>query len=120
MSRREFPAKVRRLAAKRSGGRCERYLWRADRGLCIRPPVHFDHIMPDGLGGEATIENCAHLCKQCHADKTLTEDMPRMRKADAQWKAAHGVKPATAKIKSRPKLEKRPSKPSLPPRRLYQ
>jgi 5-methylcytosine-specific restriction endonuclease McrA len=52
----------------------------------------FDHIKADGLGGEATIENCQVLCGSCHRQKTHEQDRPIMTKADAQFEAQIGVK----------------------------
>jgi 5-methylcytosine-specific restriction protein A len=120
MARKEFPVKVKRVVVLRSLGICERPRW--DGKPCTKPAKAFDHIMPDGLGGQATVENAAHLCQACHDEKTHGADNPRMRKADAQFKAANGIKTARRPIKSRgfselkPKREKTP----LPPRRrLY-
>lgn len=81
MSRREFPARVRALAAKRSNGFCE------GEGCGVELRVggyHYDHDVPDGLGGEPTLENCRVLCRPCHDEKTRREDVPRIAKADAQ------------------------------------
>jgi 5-methylcytosine-specific restriction protein A len=120
MARKEFPVKVKRVVVLRSLGICERPRW--DGKPCTKPAKAFDHIVPDGLGGQATVENAAHLCQACHDEKTHGADNPRMRKADAQFKAANGIKTARRPIKSRgfselkPKREKTP----LPPRRrLY-
>lgn len=61
-------------------------------GLRIIGLCEYDHIKPDGLGGEPTLENCAVLCGKCHRIKTHEEDRPVMAKADRQRKAAAGVK----------------------------
>jgi len=52
----------------------------------------YDHVKPDGLGGEPTIENCQVLCRKCHKLKTHEEDRPIMTKADNQKKSEAGVK----------------------------
>ncbi len=52
----------------------------------------FDHIKADGLGGEATLQNCMVLCGACHRRKTHEQDRPIMTKADAQFKAKAGIK----------------------------
>jgi 5-methylcytosine-specific restriction protein A len=119
--RKEFPVKVKRQVVLRSLGICERLRWKAGED-CTKPAKAFDHIVPDGLGGEPTVENAAHLCQACHDEKTHTEDNPRMRKADAQFKAANGIKTARRPIKARgfsePKVKKEKLTP--PPRRqLY-
>lgn len=79
MARREFPGKVRALAFERAGGCCEKCGVRLGAGK-----VHYDHVLPDALGGEPTLENCAVLCRPCHGEKTAKEDVPRIRKADRQ------------------------------------
>lgn len=73
--RREFPAKVRAAAFDRSGGQCEQCT------APIRYGAQYDHIVPDALGGEPTLENCRVLCKTCHGIKTASEDVPRIAKA---------------------------------------
>jgi 5-methylcytosine-specific restriction endonuclease McrA len=54
---------------------------------------HYDHIVPDGLGGEPVLENCAVLCWPCHADKTAAQDVPQIAKAKRQHVKAIGAKP---------------------------
>jgi len=77
MSRREFTVKVRTAAEKRAAGNCE------GCGIGLRVGhFHFDHDVPDGLGGEPTLENCRVLCLTCHRIKTHEQDNPRMQKAD--------------------------------------
>ncbi len=89
--RREFSVAVRKQAAKRANGRCE--------GCGVGLPVggyHYDHDVPDGLGGEPTLENCKVLCLPCHKAKTLEHDNPRMQKADRQRKSIMlGIRPAS-------------------------
>lgn len=61
----------------------------------------FDHVKPDGLGGEATLQNCMVLCGKCHRRKTHEEDRPVMAKADRQFKAKAGIKGPRRKWPSR-------------------
>jgi len=75
MSRTEFPKRIRVAAFERSEGRCE-----ACTARIVGTP-QYDHILPDALGGEATLQNCAVLCRACHAVKTGTQDVPRIAKA---------------------------------------
>lgn len=75
MSRTEFPKRIRVAAFERSEGRCE-----ACTARIVGTP-QYDHILPDALGGEATLANCAVLCRTCHAVKTGTQDVPRIAKA---------------------------------------
>jgi len=126
MKREEFSVAVRVAIARRSGGTCERHLWRTKQ-RCTKPAKEFDHLKPFGLGGESTAINGAHLCAACHLEKTK-EDTPRMRKADAQFKALHKIKPkGVAKVPQRPpvvvvkKSKLLPDRP-LPPRKrgLYE
>jgi 5-methylcytosine-specific restriction protein A len=88
--RREFPAKVKLAAYERSlrDGKphCEAC------GLRIVGLPEYDHVKPDGLGGEPTLENCQCLCGKCHRIKTHEEDGPIMRKADNQRKSAANIK----------------------------
>lgn len=52
----------------------------------------FDHVTPDGLGGEPTLENCQVICiKICHRKKTHEEDNPVMKKADRVLKKTFGI-----------------------------
>lgn len=82
MSRREFPKGVKAKAAARCGGHCE-----VCGARLTTAGYHYDHIVPDGLGGEPTLENCQVLCLVCHKAKTHREDNPRMQKADRQRKS---------------------------------
>lgn len=88
MSRSEFPAKVRAAAAERAKGHCE--------SCGVKLPAggfHYDHIKPDGLGGEPILANCAVLCLPCHKEKTFNYDNPIMAKADRQRKSiGQGIK----------------------------
>ena len=88
--RRGFPAKIKLQGwerCKRDGRpHCERC------GLLIVGRAEYDHVKPDGLGGEPTLDNLQVICSQCHRLKTHTEDRPIMAKADRQKKAAAGIK----------------------------
>jgi len=88
--RREFSVKVKLAAYERcqKDGKphCEAC------GLRIVGLPEYDHIKPDGLGGEPTLDNCAVLCGKCHRLKTHEEDRPIMAKADRQKKKAAGIK----------------------------
>lgn len=63
--------------------------WMRAKGHCavctakIRPGngPHYDHVVPDALGGDATVENCQVLCRTCHDLKTRQDDVPRIAKA---------------------------------------
>lgn len=87
MSRREFPAKVKIAAFQRADGKCE------SCGAFLFPSkTHYDHIVPDALGGEPTLENCSPKCAACHSDKTTKQDLPAIAKAKRREAAHWGAK----------------------------
>jgi 5-methylcytosine-specific restriction enzyme A len=87
MPRREFSVKTKMLATARSHGHCEG---------CTAPLVpghrHYDHIVPDQLGGEPTLENCQVLCTACHSVKTAKQDIPAIAKAKRREVSHLGAK----------------------------
>jgi len=76
--RREFSKQVQRDAFVRAQGKCEGENCGAKLTL---GKYHFDHVIPDGLGGEPTLDNCAVLCVACHKEKTAKRDVPAIAKA---------------------------------------
>jgi 5-methylcytosine-specific restriction protein A len=87
MSRREFPAKVKIAAFQRADGKCE-----TCRAFLYPSKTHFDHIVPDALGGEPTLANAQVLCGACHATKTGKHDVPAIAKAKRREAAHWGAK----------------------------
>lgn len=87
MSRREFPAKVKIAAYDRANGNCENCTRELRTG-----DVHFDHRIPDALGGEPTLENCAVLCRSCHGAKTTKDDVPAIAKSKRVRRRHIGIK----------------------------
>ena len=86
--RKEFSRTVKLKVFERAEGRCESCgtkLYAQDEKHVVRAEV--DHVLPDGLGGDATEDNAQLLCHWCHKGKTKT-DKSRMDKAERQ-KAAH-------------------------------
>ncbi len=77
-ARKEFSRKVRAQAHLRANGCCEACGARLKVG-----EGEYDHVLPDELGGEPTLENCKLLCVVCHKAKTA-DDIRRIRKADRQ------------------------------------
>jgi 5-methylcytosine-specific restriction endonuclease McrA len=77
-----------------------------------------DHVRPDGLLGEATIENAKLLCTPCHDEKTKG-DVKQIAQAKRREAIYLGVrkKPSLrgSGFQKSPKIEKQPLK--LPPRR---
>lgn len=96
MARNEFKSGVRLAAWERCKGRCEKCTARLYPGK-----FQYDHIRPDGLGGEATLENCMVLCSACHSIKTHTEDRPIMQKADNIRKKHLGIKAKSSAFQSK-------------------
>lgn len=81
MSRREFSRFVKREAFVRANGFCEGQPYGKPCGVKLTlGKYHYDHVIPDGLGGEPVIENCSVLCVACHKDKTTTKDVPAIAK----------------------------------------
>jgi 5-methylcytosine-specific restriction protein A len=75
MSRREFSRQTKRDAFLRANGSCEVCGARLSIGK-----FDYDHIIPDALGGEPTLENCSVSCKPCHSAKTGKQDIPAIAK----------------------------------------
>jgi 5-methylcytosine-specific restriction endonuclease McrA len=71
---------------ERFGGRCYRCHQK------ILGSFIDEHIKPLALGGSNDLDNRAPACPKCAEEKTRTEDMPRIVKAKAQKRAAHGIK----------------------------
>jgi hypothetical protein len=63
---RYIPAAVRRLVAKRDGGRCT-YKDRHGRRCGKRHDLEFHHLRPFGLGGDHTPEGLALMCRTHNA-----------------------------------------------------
>lgn len=96
MTRAEFPVKVRKAAYERSGGKCE---------CCGRPfgkhpkeRPHYDHVLPDFLGGKPTLENCEVLRRDCHEAKTARDDTPKFAKVRREDKRRKGWQAPKRKI----------------------
>ena len=99
MSRSEFPVSVRKQAKERAGDNCEG----CGAPFSASNPPEYDHEIPDGLGGDNSLENCQVLGgKCCHESKTHTEDRPKMAKADRLYRKRMGLVPEKRKIPSRP------------------
>lgn len=85
--RREFPTKVRLEALARCMGHCEQCGWK----LMDSADYHYDHVAPDGIGGEPTLDNCQVLCRGCHREKTRKIDVPRVAKMKRQRNKNFGI-----------------------------
>ncbi|MBO1021491.1 HNH endonuclease [Methylobacterium sp. SD274] len=89
MSRREFSKKVKRDAFVRAAGHCEGPGCGAKLSL---GKFAYDHVNPDGLTGEPTLENCAVLCDPCHKEKTKN-DVADIARAKRREDAHRGIRP---------------------------
>lgn len=78
MTRSNFQTKVKVAAFERCNGFCEGENCGAKLTV---GKFHYDHRIPDGLGGEPTLENCQVLCVICHGEKTGKQDVPQIAKA---------------------------------------
>lgn len=98
--RKEFPQAVRKTAFARCCQpdgipKCE------SCGNMIRGTPVYEHVQPDGLGGDNTIENCKVHCRVCADNKTFKDDNPRMAKADRVLKKTYGLQAPRKRIQSR-------------------
>ncbi len=80
--RSEFSRATKRGALARAGGQCERY--DAGERCKATTKLHYDHVIPDALGGSNTVDNCACLCEDHHREKTSRSDVPRISKMKRQ------------------------------------
>lgn len=121
MSRREFPASVKKARLKqvtRDGNvYCE------GCGVQLKPgDFDFDHDKPDAMGGEPTLDNCRVLGRSCcHSDKSK-RDQERLARAQRQESVALHMPSRKAPIESKPfarKHKRQPRTDTLPPRALY-
>lgn len=92
MTRRPFPPKVMVAAFERAAEHCEKCTARLVTGR-----FHYDHVIPDAMGGEPTLENCEALCMACHSVKTRTRDVPAIAKAKRQRAKHLGIKPRSSR-----------------------
>jgi 5-methylcytosine-specific restriction enzyme A len=85
--RREFSNYVKAQAAIRANGKCEECGTRLLTG-----GYHYDHRIPDAMGGRPDEENCQVLCKSCHGLKTTKADVPQIAKAKRRERNHFGIK----------------------------
>lgn len=94
MSRREFSRKTKAEAFFRAAGQCEGKPYAGERCpvRLTRGRFHYDHDIPDALGGEPVLENCVVLCIACHKDKTIKQDVPAIAKTKRIQVREMGIK----------------------------
>lgn len=123
-NRKEFTAKTRKAALKRSGGICEAagdwYGLPADQrcGNLLAYGVNYDHLILDANSHDNSLENCRSVCPKCHDWKTANRDTPLAAKTVAQSLMGMKTRPK-AKIAAPPKAEKPAGKIPLPPRAMF-
>jgi hypothetical protein len=108
VSRREFSKHVKRAAWSRADGKCEGTLPSGIRceGVLVGGRYHYDHDIPDGLGGEPELWNCKVLCLVCHKLKTTQRDVPTIAKAKRVADREIGIRKAST-LRG-PRFPKRP------------
>lgn len=81
--RTEFTKQTMREALERAESLCEGLRTNGERcnGALTIGKYHFDHIIPDAIGGDNSLSNCAVLCIACHKVKTTKRDIPIIAKA---------------------------------------
>ena len=111
--RREFPQSVRKAAMVRC---CRAGIPHCEScQMPIRGTPIYEHVIPDGLGGDPTLENCSVRCKTCGDIKTETEDKPRMAKADRVARKHLGLEKSKQKIASRGFEKRQPQRTASRP-----
>lgn len=75
--RKPISAAIKRAILARSGGMCE-------APGCSNVGKEFEHRIPVALGGINGEGNLWLACRPCHAEKTATQDIPRIAKAKRQ------------------------------------
>lgn len=107
MARNEFTKPTKRAARERSGGRCEAVgTWYGlQPGQRCNVPlsrgVEFDHVDLDANSHDNSLNNCAAVCKTCHAHKTRTRDIPLAAKTVRQHDKNDGIKGRKPQWRSR-------------------
>ena len=79
--RRKFNAYEKRVVAARQGWRC------AGCGALLEAAFEVDHEVALFLGGEDAIENMHAKCVPCHREKTVREEIDRLRAREAAARA---------------------------------
>lgn len=121
MTRREFPARIKVEAIKRSTR--DRVVYCEACGLPARK-WQIDHINPDGLTGEPVLSNAQLICEPCFSVKNPqdTRVIAKAKRREAAHLSAR-TRPV-AKLQSpgfarSERTANRAPKPSLPPRALF-
>ena len=102
MGRREFSKSVKVAVVKRAtkDGR----LFCEGCNALVTGRFEIDHIRPDGLLGEPTLENARLLCSPCHKEKTA-DDVARIAKAKRVEARHVGIRKAGRGFQKREKTQ---------------
>ena len=97
MSRNNFTKDTQRQALKRANGICECHLIpHVFKVACGRPigpgNTFFEHVTPDNLSKDNSLDNCCALSRTCWRYKTSFYDLPVIAKARRNFDAHHGIK----------------------------
>lgn len=98
MTRAEFSKETKRLALKRSGGKCEAVgawygLAPGERcNVSLAYGVEFDHVILAANSKDNSLENCCATCKRCHKHKTNRHDTPTAAKTLRQQDKHRGIR----------------------------
>ena len=95
--RTEFKPATKAKAFDRSGGKCETCGAHLQTGK-----FHYDHEIPDALGGSNDLKNCKVVCTACHGAKTTGQDVPQISKMKRQHRGHIGAKPKSALAAKQP------------------
>lgn len=101
MPRLEFTSETKRLAYRRSGGLCE-----CRRIPFLRRPhgcgivlgagnVFYEHVIPDNMRPDNSLDNCAVLCRTCWREKTSRYDRKVIAKSNHTRDRNRGIKPVS-------------------------
>lgn len=94
MSRQNFTKQTMREALARCNGLCEGILSSGERcnANLWQKSRHFDHVIPDAIGGKNDLSNCQVLCVPCHDEKTRKKDIPIIAKSKRNWDKHNGIR----------------------------
>lgn len=80
--------------------------------------IFYEHMDPDGLGGDPTAENCQVRCTNCKKAKDKV-DNAIMAKADAVLKKTYGLEPSRQKMRGQGFQKKQPQRTATRPIRKW-
>lgn len=101
VTRLEFTAPTKRDAYARSQGVCECYRvpWlNRPNGCGVKlgaGNTFYEHIIPDNIRPDNSLDNCACLSKTCWREKTDTYDLPSIAKSNRIQDRARGIRSAS-------------------------